>query len=207
LENPNVKIPEKIEFINPNDDKDANFRNSKKLYEALSGVTPSQAADERLWAYMTHVEFWDYMRSVRPPEDIDASKRSKYIVQHWFVDGSTQKDLTRNDISTLWWGAYLTHDKEREDPYELTKELWSMKDYTRSLLGGIQGRQHDFTKGLLEFVIEHPDIFADYKEGKVRFLMREANYAGGYKNFRSLSRGDIKAFFAKYTNELENWDK
>lgn len=191
-----------IELMDPTSDQEANFKNSKTIYELLSDIPPSVASDERLWAYLTHVKFWDYMKRIRGVDIPDKKRKANYIIRHWFVDGASQKKLTRNDIALLWWGAYLTYEENKENPYELTKELWTMKDYTRTLLGGIQGRQSDFTKGFLEFVVENKELFDKYKQDKVRFLMRKADFAAGYKNFRSLSREDIKSFFERYRQDL-----
>ena len=39
------------------------FENSKRIYSALKDLSLTQAADERLWVYLCHVTFWDYMRA------------------------------------------------------------------------------------------------------------------------------------------------
>ena len=96
----------------------------------------------------------------------------------------------------------MTYDEGRKDPYELTKELFSMLDYTRTLIPGIQGRNKNFSWALLEFVLENEKIFSNYKENKIRFLMRKLNYVGGYKSLSSISKDEIKILFSNYTNEL-----
>ncbi len=103
----------------------------------------------------------------------------------------------------LWWNVYLTYDERRKNPYELTEELFSMLDYTRHLLPGIQGRNRKFVIALLEFVIENPVVFDKYKEAKVRFVMRKANYLAGYKSFTALEKDDIKMILKKYKDELD----
>src|SRR5690349_2112760 len=51
-------------FIDKNfnlDGDKSDLENSITLYNELS-LSESQAADRRLWMYLTHVQFWDYMR-------------------------------------------------------------------------------------------------------------------------------------------------
>lgn len=180
----------------PNEDG-YKFENSKMVYESLRDLPRHMAADERVWAYLTHVDCWEYMLEVRGKRLDSITNKEKYILDHWFVPRKNQKALTRNDIAFYWWAAKLTYEEDRDDPYELTEEFVSMKDYSRSLLGGVQGRQEDFLKGLIELVIENKQLFDYKKEDKIRFLMREANRVGSYKNFRSLDRDEIKNFFIK----------
>src|SRR5689334_21285066 len=44
------------------------LENAKAVYSALRHLTPLQASDERLWAHMTHVTHWEYMRARWPAE-------------------------------------------------------------------------------------------------------------------------------------------
>lgn len=200
---PNLEIKyNPVELILPSGSNNFDFENSKIIFESFPTLNPVHATDERLWTYLTHVTFWKYMKARRPIEDQPMNKRVDYILEHWFVQQQSAQALLRNDISLLWWVAYLTYDDSRKDSYELTKEAFSMLDYTRHLLPGTQGRNHEFTHAVLEFVIENKDLFKDYKESKVRFIMRKANYLAGYKVFPGLSVSDIKEIFNGYRQEI-----
>lgn len=179
------------------------FENGKILFEAYRDMNPMDATDIRMWTYLSHVTYWDYMLARRPIEKQPDNKKAEYIIRHWFIDTPNPGKLLRHDIAMLWWNVYLTYDDKRENPYELTAELFSMLDYTRHLLPGIQGRNKNFVHSLLEFVIENPILFGKYKESRVRFLMRKANYLAGYKSFTVLNKSDIKAIFLKYKDELQ----
>ena len=92
---------------NKNDLKDG--ENSKIVYEALRYLTLQQATDERIWAYMTHVELPDYVRARWPIDKakVDSGKYT-YIVSHYFVRGN--RGLVRdNAISRLWWMGYIAN--------------------------------------------------------------------------------------------------
>lgn len=202
LENPQILVPNLIELVMPEKNNNHDLDNCKIIYEAMKTMDPIQATDYRIWIYLTHVPFWSYVRKRRPIETQPKNKMREYVLRHWFVDGINAKNLLRNDISSFWWCGYLTYDKSRKNPYELTEELYSMLDYTRHLLPGKQGRNKEFVHAILEFVIENRSLFSTYKEEKVRFLMRKSNYVAGYKVLASLSKDQIKSLFLSYSDEI-----
>jgi hypothetical protein len=180
-----------------------NYENSKIMYEGYK-LNPIQASDPRIWTYLTHVVYWDYMQKREHVSEVDMPKRATYIKTHWFIERVNPANMLRNNISLLWWVAHLTHEASRENPYELTHEAFTILDYTRHLLSGTQGRNITFTHALLEFVIENKDLFSNYKESKVRLLMRRSNYIAGYKHFSVLQKEDIKEIFSRYRKEISN---
>lgn len=190
------------ELIFPEKGNLHNLQNSKIIFEGYK-MTPLQATDARIWTYLTHVTYWKYMRKRELVEEVEKENRKDYILTHWFVERIHPAFLFRNNISLLWWVAYLTYDSERENPYELTEEAFTMLDYTR-LLPGEQGRNRNFVHALLEFVIENKELFEKYKAEKIRFLLRRSNYIGGYKIIPSLEKEEIKKIFGKYKKPLEN---
>ena len=163
-----------------------NFENGKKLYEVLK-ISPLQASDERLWVFLTHNLFSDYMRKLRP---IDAKTNGRYIQEHYFVP--TLGGLFRNDISLLWWMFHFTVlDRDCQDMYKLTKELFSMRDYMRTLFGGLIGRAIGVRHGVLEFVSNNEQLFQDEKQDKIRFIIRMLNQTAGPTLISFLSKQEI----------------
>lgn len=193
---PKLKIPEKS--------NNYDFENSKILYEAYKELSPVQATDTRLWVYLAHGPYWEYMQVRRPVEKQPIKKRGDYILTHWFIKSVSATYLLRQDISLLWWTAHLTYDEKLSDPYKLTKEAFSMLDYTRFLLPGTQGRSPKFTHALIEYVIENQKLFSKNKQDRVRLLMRKSNYMAGYKIFPSLSKKEIKSIFDDYKSDIES---
>lgn len=204
LVHPNLVAPEanKVALKIPDGHRNYDFDNSLAIFEHFKGLTITEATDARLWTYLTHVTFWGFMNKRRPIESEAPDKRPTYILRHYFVDPVNAGNLLRNDISLFWWGAFLTHDSERKDPFELTRELFSMLDYTRHFLPSTQGRNRNFVHGVLEFVIENPSLFSKYKEDKLRFVMRKCNLIAGYKVFPILSKQEIKATVGEYAREI-----
>lgn len=178
------------------------FENARILYEMLKGIDPTLASDQRLWAWLAHVPFMEYMAKRWPVDKQSKEKRAGYIVGHWFVKTQASTSYMRHGIAMLWWGAYSTYSSERDDPFELTKEFFSMQDYTRTLFGSL-GRSDKFIRVLLEYVVENPDLFDAHKEARIRFLMRRLNYAGGYKIIPDLSVAEIKKLINQYKSAAE----
>lgn len=202
LVNENIQIDEKINLKTMEFFGDTGFENSRIFFEAYKSLTPEQASDPRLWTYLTHVTFRKYMQKKRLPKTKEKKQAAQFILQHWFVYPLNAKNLLRNDISLLWWGLYITRDPDESNPYELTKELFSMQDYTRHFQGSL-GRNRIFVHAFLEFVIENKDIFSKFKEDKIRFLMRKSNQVGGYRNLSCLSKQEIKQILSNYKEDLE----
>lgn len=79
--------------------------NCLTCYQALAGLTPYEARDERLWAYLTHTWLLDYTRKRWPIPDDDEAAVS-HIRQHFF--GKDKRAIERdNAVSRLWWMAFL----------------------------------------------------------------------------------------------------
>lgn len=176
--------------------------NAIALFEELKTMTPTQATDHRLWAYLCHVPFMEFLRKRRPIGDQPEKQRAQFILEHWFVENPGPAAFKSNDIYLFWWGPYITYDKDREDPFELTRELFSMLDYTRHLLSGYQGRSRDFTHAVLEYVVENPHLFSKNKEARIRFIMRRLNLVAGYRALATLGKAEIKKLIGKYESEI-----
>jgi hypothetical protein len=180
------------------------FKNAQMLFEAYKNLSPEDASDERLWTYLTHTVFWEYMQKRTKIRSGSNEAKGEYILTHWFLEPLSPKTIARNDISRLWWGAYLTYQEGAEDPYALTKQLFSMQDYSRTLIEGVQGRNKNVLHGVLEFVIDNPELFKKRKEAKIRFIMRAVNRTGGYKLLSTVSKEEIKNILKNMKDEIHS---
>jgi len=109
------------------------FENSKILFSDLFHLTPSEAADEKMWAYMTHVTHWDYMRTRWPIEKTTGNK-GNFILDRYFFKA---KPISRNGLARLWWGAHITYNEKYENPFYLTSIM-------------MEGEDQDIAKMILE---------------------------------------------------------
>jgi hypothetical protein len=132
LEFSGIEVPADWNLIVPDSDNDldsSDLENVKIVYGALKELTPTQATDPVLWVYLTHVQFWSYMRKryplkkylARPKVTNDSTY--KWISNHYHLPSI--RALTLNGIARLWWYGYTSHDENRDNPWELTEFLLS----------------------------------------------------------------------------------
>lgn len=170
------------------------FENTKKLYTALKGISVIQATDERLWTYLTHTVFWNYMRKRWPVESyLDREKPVDAIKERYFFMANRDRALIRNGIARLWWYGYVSYDEERNDPFELTRMLLSKLDIAQSLLERSFSRNPDITKAVLSVLMqkEQEESFFIERE-KFRSLMMYINQLGGVTILDTLDRSDLE---------------
>lgn len=178
------------------------FDTARDLYEKLS-LLPAQASDQRIWTYLTHNVFSDFMSKLRP---INAATSGDYIIEHYFCKSA--KALLYNDIALFWWLFFLTERPgNSQDKYILTREVFTMRDYTRHLFSGKQGRSIEFRHGVLEYVVENPKLFEKFKEARVRLIMSNLNSIAGSTLVSSYNTSEIKSLIHSFKDELESCKK
>ena len=163
------------------------------LYEEYKELTPLAASKNDLWAYLAHVDLFSYMQK-RFPAVLDGTADEKYIRDHWF---RSAKGPIRSSLAGLWWSVYLTVDETREDKYELTKILFH-NDNIRTHYFGISTifRHREAMIGILEFLVENPDISKVHFNSRCIYIAQYFNRLGAVKQLAYLDREFFK-------NELE----
>ena len=79
--------------------------NCATLYNAMAKVSPYEARDERLWAYLTHTNLLSYTRQ-RWPIPAEDEAATAHIRKHFFARDKRQVERD-NAASRLWWMAHL----------------------------------------------------------------------------------------------------
>jgi hypothetical protein len=72
----NIEFPELI------NDQKADAENAKKIYEAFKNLSIINATDRRLWAYLTHLKYYDYVKkrwkiNEKEQDDTETSKQQR----------------------------------------------------------------------------------------------------------------------------------
>lgn len=166
-----TSLPRLLISRRPADDAE----NAIRLYAGLRGLSAVQAMDERLWGYLCHVTYWDYMVARW------GSTEENKIKDRFFFRFRGIGPLVRNGIARLWWFGHLTYEAHRQDPFELTRVLLSMQDIQSGLLQREFGKNRGVRCAILEFIksrasrIEH----TGGSSRTVQRLMRDLNTAGG----------------------------
>lgn len=112
----------------------ADSQSAQTVYTALHGLTPQQAADERLWTYLCHVECPGYVSGrwlgPRPEKDEEAARK---VRNHFFADGN--RALIRdNGLSRLWWLGFIASDVEPGAPEAFLERLLHRQDVRSALI-------------------------------------------------------------------------
>jgi hypothetical protein len=137
--------PPKLEMPSEAGLRDA--ENVRRVFQWLHHLTPVQASDPRLWAYLTHSAYADYT-AARWPIDAESDVTDR-VRDRYFLEGEGLASLVRNSIARLWWFGYLTRDSKQADPFELTDVLLSLQDIQVAFLERAIGRSPSILRGAL----------------------------------------------------------
>lgn len=164
---------------------DGDFQSAIALYEAYPGLSPLIASSEAFWAYLTHTELFAYVRNRYPKADTEKAGK-EYILDHWFFG---DKGVFRNALASLWWTIHLSVDNTRADRYELSKVFF--RDYsTRStfLAPTFFIRHREAMIGVLEFLLDKPEVLKTSPRLRFRFIAKYFNRMGAVKQITYLDR-------------------
>jgi hypothetical protein len=178
------------------------LENCLSLFSAYPNLTFHQAASENLWAYMTHVQYWEYMRRRWPVENIEG-RQENYIKEHYFLKGGSDRSLIHNGIARLWWYAKLTYDATAEQPSRLTEVLLSQLDITQNLLERSWGSSRSLLLGCLEFLAANPKLTKGTKgRFRIRDLFKSITLEGGISVLDMRSKEEVAAFLETRNKQL-----
>lgn len=166
---------------------ETDFQNAKIVFEAFNGkLNPVQASDLRLWAYLAHVQHWDYMHSRwkidvpdedDEPDDGQKSPRDKVLDRvktRYFFGSSRGKAFVRQGIARLYWGAYLTYDETNDNPYEYTEFFFTKQDVFTSITERSYARNKVLILATLKVLKKHPDL----SRADIRLFLAKLNQSG-----------------------------
>lgn len=159
------------------------------LYEAYKNISPLLASTEQFWVYLCHVDLFPYVQKRWG----DALDKQEYIEDHWFFG---KHGYVRNCLATLWWSIYCSYDDTRENPYELSEILFRNYSFRTSWLT-IMLRTKEGLLGMLEFLLENPEVMSTAFENRSRFMAKYVNLIGGSKQLSYLDRNYLKAELEK----------
>lgn len=182
----NVHHPEGLqEKMNP----DNLLESAIALYEAYPDLTPLSASKMELWAYLSHVDLFEYMQK-RFPAVKDGTADEKYIKEHWF---RSSQGTIRSSLAGLWWSVYCSVDETRKDKYELTKVLFQQDSIRTHYFGNsITFRHREAIIGILEFLVENPDVSRVHFNSRCIYIAQYFNRLGAIKQLAYMDRQFFK---------------
>jgi hypothetical protein len=156
---------------------------AKELYKAYSMLTPLEASYQPFWDYLSHVDLFKVVQK-RWCDLQKAKKPSTYIKEHWFG-----KDITQC-LSGWWWTVYMTIG-ENED-FTLTDFIFDKREDLRQNLGTSTLFRHKaFTRALLTFLKNTPEIISEAQIPRCRFIIQHFNALGAIKQLTYLKEKDF----------------
>lgn len=166
--------------------------NCQVLFASLKALTPYEARDERLWAYLSHTILLPHAR-VRWPIPPDDAEAARHISKHFFA--REKRQVERDNVgSRLWWMAHLCARVGSADQMEALQAFLFRSDVRANLVERPTTSQ---TVPLFSAILNN--LMASYKGKQVlfqrnvfRFFMREINSVGGYKLLDCLPQSSIQ---------------
>lgn len=210
---PRIFQPEGLKYrMKPED----NCASGIALFEAFPTISALQAADNRLWIYLSIADLFTYVRNKWAPQlpDKDDPYRIEIMKSniriHWF---GLQKDSVtfapmRHALSNLWWSVYISVDRKAhtlEDKYKYTRLLFKNENFRTRTAVGFLGRNREALHGILDFMEQCPDMFLSNKEITFNEITKFLNCIGGSVQLSFMKRD----FFLKQLLDNKNllWDR
>ncbi|MCQ2128922.1 MAG: DUF6339 family protein [Bacteroidaceae bacterium] len=175
-----VRIPgvynKQVDLVVSNENKpaDDDYENSVKFYDAYKSLSPLIASQESFWAYLTHIEYFQY---VKKRWQISSDTSIDSMVDHFFV--TSMLKIARNGLARLWWPAFLTYDVSHENPYHLTKVFFTNTQVVQLMSESQFFMCKPITHGVLEFFEEHTEI--ELTKKAIDKVMPYINKLGGVR--------------------------
>lgn len=165
------------------------FDNAKALYETykLSGV---EASNRGFWTYLSLNKFAKYNKCLYKIEK-EVKDKQGLIYDH-YVLGKSPTAMMRHTLCGLWWGVKLSVDENRKDKYELTEILFKQYSFFSRFLGINLVALKPALHGMLEFILEHEDLFANSFEPRMRLISIIVNRLGGTKLICTMDKNYFK---------------
>ena len=155
--------------------------NCELVYAALGKLSPYEARDERLWAYLTHTTLLDYTR-IRWPLPVDDEEAVAHIRKHFFARDKRQVERD-NSGSRLWWMAHLCARVQSIDLGQALEAFLFRTDVRANIIERPTSSQSKQLFGaiLSRLVKSYASDRRLFERDTFRQFMREINSVGGFK--------------------------
>jgi hypothetical protein len=208
----------------PGSDVTHDFVNAQKLFSALPGLTPSQAADPRLWTTLSLTAYWDYAKSrypitgaglfgrlrkndLRTQAERLAEAQQNWVRSHYFA-GTPRVRLRDNAISRLWWMAHYANGFPGHNSSEVLEVLIGPnQDVMRTLVSDRPwiSSSPNLATAIIEILLEDSTFAkrpAEERRYGFRRFLRHVDLLAGRRVLGYLPVADLKAeltpeYFAK----------
>lgn len=196
-------------LVIPDNASDYDLENSERLYMALHGLSLTQAADPRLWTYLSHVTFWKYMRKRWPIEKMGrgagAEKAVSSVRSRYFLIGDKSRGLTRHGIARLWWAGYTCHTPSTAGiDFSLGRPLFVTQDVYASFMERAFSKNRNIMHALLRVLKTKLDAGMPFDDREhVRGLAKYLVLLGGAMILDALDTNEIETIVNGYLASIK----
>ena len=170
----------------------AEIANSRLVWNALSKVTPSLAAEEGIWVRLTHVECLKYSRDRWLDGLTDDDKIEAAVHLHFFA-GTLNGRRDDNAISRLWWNAFVANVMMPGTDLSPLDDFLRKADFRLSFVERSETASRPvLASGIIRAMRTLPWVTA--REDNFRAFMRTLNKLGGGVVFEAMVPAEIDAF-------------
>ena len=182
--------------------------NAMIVYRTLCELTPQQAADERLWVYLSHFGCAVYVaKRWLGTQDEDHEKAARKVANHFFARDS--RGFTRDHgVSRLWWLGFIAHEVHPDDPRLFLDIVLHRQDVRSALIErpSVSMNRH-VLRGIFAVMCDHwEDDRKLFKREVFRAWMVNLNRRGGVVLLDALSEDPLTRLLgdeAKHALEAE----
>ena len=164
--------------------------NARMLHDAFKNLTPLQASNRYMWAYLCHMDK-DCRKYIQDRWLNDPDE--KKIKQRYFVGNDGDGLYYFNGLARLWWCAHLTYDETNADHYALTKILFTSQIFCKDVMDMLNRMNFTRIKGVLLGVKKYMDTVGEnVSTDHFRECKKILNRKAAIKVFDFMSFDDIK---------------
>jgi hypothetical protein len=179
--------------LDPSNKSDAEIANSRLVWKALHGLTPTLACEEGIWARLTHVECLDFARTRWLDVNKDAEGMIKDVEKHFFAPGLLGR-RDDNALSRLWWNAYIANLAIPGAGLEALDMILKRADFRLNLVErSLTASRPVLAAGIVR-TIKREEKWMTAHEDNFRAFMKTLNRLGGGMVFESMPATDVDAF-------------
>ena len=179
-------------------DKDIDFDNSVKLYEALKSVPGYILCDDRFWLWLHLDKFYMIVRSMMKINGISTIK------DHWLHTGGTRRGLFFGVLSRCYFRVALTVDDTLNDKYELTRWIIENPLRFREFTWRNFSSEKHLIRGCIKGEKRAIEEVSNAKESGELFakIAKHVSNIGSVRLLDAISESDIEQMIYIKTKEL-----
>lgn len=174
-----------------NADIESDKVNVSVVYSGLSGLSPAQATDERLWATLALKHLSEYTLA-RWPVPSEESKISSHVTSHWLCKSGVRSRARDNAISRLWWMGRIVHLMDGWQAEEVVSILFNNSDYRANI---VERSSSSSSPAVVSAILSiTKEAFANgiaFKRSSFREFMKEVNFLAGRANLAAIPEIDL----------------